>query len=209
MQNSTIRRSNAGVRISRPKLGSHLCKPVGRLTINSEIIDSTQPPISNWRCVEGHIFAGRPIDYPASSSKLWMNCAIIMPRWISPATPLLVPTKERRRNKWRDQLVADMSSPSIARRLDLSKQPQPTACQQELCKQPPTIVAHCEVAHFSGEHDIVSCRPCGSENVKPHRPFKVAARWPAHPDRFSDLFRMGSLLCVIKWGTMFGLASAI
>ena len=103
------------------EFGSHLRKPVGRLTITVEVIDSTQPAIARRRRVEGQIFAGRSIDDPASSGKLGMNCAKIMPGWMSPATPLLVPTKKRRGNKWRDCPVADHVSPSIARRPDLTQ----------------------------------------------------------------------------------------
>ena len=166
MQNSTIRRSHAGVRISRRNPARTFASKSAASPQPRKALILAQPPIANgWR-VEGHISASCSIDYPNSCGKLWMNYAIIMPRWISPATPLLVPTKERGGNEGPNHLLADVSSPLIARRPDLGKQPQPMARQQELCKQPPAIIAHCDVAHFSSEHDIVSCRACCRENVE-------------------------------------------
>src|SRR5262249_55089724 len=80
------------------KPGSHLCPEICHLATISERVDSIHFRIAKGRRVEGRISASRSIDYPTSSSKLWMNKAIIMPRWIFPTVPLLVPTKERGRN---------------------------------------------------------------------------------------------------------------
>src|SRR5262249_46352548 len=75
-----------------------LCKPVTRLTIIAKIVDSSKPPITSGRRVERQVFLCRPIDYAASSGKFATNEAKVVPRWISPSTPLLVPPEQRRRN---------------------------------------------------------------------------------------------------------------
>src|SRR6187200_1087649 len=92
------------------KPGSHLCIPVARLTI-SQMIDSIVRPIANGRRVERRFFARRSIDYLASSGKLWVNQAIIVPGWISPPPPLLVPAKQRGGNQWPNQLLTDVAAP--------------------------------------------------------------------------------------------------
>src|SRR5262249_12611753 len=84
--------------------GTHLCKPVGRLTRNVEPID-TDPPASarNWR-IERQIFASRSIDNAASSGEVGTNRAVLIPGWIRAPVPPLVPTKNGDGNKWRDSV---------------------------------------------------------------------------------------------------------
>src|SRR5262245_36966815 len=124
--------------------------------------------ISRRRRVEGQIFTCCSIDDPTSSSKVRKNGTKVVPGGTTAATPLLVPTRTWRRNNRRDRPVADHVSPSIARSRDLANQPPPSTCQQELCKQRRTIVAHRLVTHVSAKHDVVSCRPhCGKKVHSP------------------------------------------
>src|SRR5262249_41012614 len=138
------------------EVGSHLRKVVSRLTVAIEPYEnSIELAISRRRRIEGQVFSRCSIDDPAASSKLRMDSTKIVPGGTTPAAPSLVPAKKWRRNKWRDCPVSQHVSPSIARRCNLAKKLPPSTCQQQLCEQGPTIVAHGNVAHFSAEHDVV------------------------------------------------------
>src|SRR5262249_43287749 len=97
------------------KVSPHVGKPVGCVTITVQVHNSGQSAVAIRLSVESQKFPCRSINNPASLSKFRMNCAKVIPGRISLATPLLVPTKERRWNNWREYMMTYPGLPSMRR----------------------------------------------------------------------------------------------
>src|SRR5262245_40717584 len=93
------------------KAGSQLCKPVSRLAVTMEVINSSESVITSWWRVEWQIFACRSINDPTLSGKFRTNYTIIMPGGFSSTPPLFVLTKKTGRDEWRNCPMANHFSP--------------------------------------------------------------------------------------------------